>query len=199
MILWWAPVASYSVMLHSAAIWQTYRLGTHHARSPLSPGRGTRVRESIWWTITGVAIFTVCFAFTPFAKFLVTGPQPEFDRAVSSLTPTGAARHLYEDPTTGQLFNTYEFGDYLMWTNPGIPVFVAGHAHLVPRPVWDDYVGAIRGNGWETVFDRYGIETVVLDRPARQSFIDRLLEEPNWELTFQDRNSAVFRRVRPLK
>ncbi len=70
---------------------------------------------------------------------------------------------------------------------------------FVPEPVWEDYVGAIRGNGWETVFDRYGVETVVLDRPARQSFIDRLLEEPNWELTFQDRNSAVFRRTRPLK
>ncbi len=115
MILWWAPVASYSVMVHSAAIWQAYRSRTQRDHSRPSPGREGRARESIWWTITGVAIFTVCFAFTPFAKFLVTGPRPEFDRAVSSLTPSGAARHLHEDPTTGQLFNTYE-----IWRLPDV-------------------------------------------------------------------------------
>lgn len=118
---------------------------------------------------------------------------------MSSQTPTGAARHLSDTPAKGQLFNTYEYGDYLLWSNPGIPVFVAGHAHLVPQPVWEDYVSSIRGNGWETTFDRYGVETVVLDRPARQSFIDRLNEDPAWNKTYEDRNSAVFRRVRPLK
>jgi hypothetical protein len=246
MILWWAPVASYCVMLHSAATWKAYRTRSHRAHAPLSLGRGAgseggddapisessaieskaarsidasgersgkasphplplsrgrggRAGASIWCTMAGIAAIAACLAFTPFAKFLVTGPRPEFDRAVSSLTPTGAARHLFENPTTGQLFNTYEFGDYLLWTNPGIPVFVAGHAHLVPENVWEDYVSTIRGNNWETTFDRYGVETVVLDRPARQSFIDRLMEEPNWKLTYQDRNSAVFRRTRPLK
>jgi hypothetical protein len=141
----------------------------------------------------------VCFGCTPLARLLAFGPRPEFDRAVSSQTPTGAARHLAENPSAGQLFNTYEYGDYLLWSNPGLPVFVAGHAHLVPRPVWEDYVAASRGNGWEMVFDRYGIQTVVLDRPRRQAFIDRLAEEPDWKLTYQDRNSAVFRRTRPLR
>jgi hypothetical protein len=195
MILWWAPVAAYCVTVHSAATWAQ----RSRAPTPLSPVRGGPESKSLWWTFAGIAVMAACFAFTPFAKFLVTGPRPEFDRAVSSLTPTGAARHLFENPTTGQLFNTYEFGDYLLWTNPGIPVFVAGHAHLVPGNVWEDYVSTIRGNNWETTFDRYGVETVVLDRPARQSFIDRLMEEPNWKLTYQDRNSAVFRRTKQLK
>ena len=65
--------------------------------------------------------------------------------------------------------------------------------------MWEDYVSAIRGNDWETAFDRYGVDTVVLDRPARQAFIDRLTEEPSWNMTYEDRNSAVFRRTRPLK
>lgn len=196
MILWWAPVAAYCVMVHADALWRAYRV---RSSSPLSRGSGGFDSRSILWSITGVAACVICFAATPIAKFMVTGPRPEFDRAVSLQTPTGAARHLGENPVQGQIFNTYEFGDYLMWSNPGLPVFVAGHAHLVPTEVWTDYVAAIRGNGWETIFERYGVEAVVLDRPGRQSFIDRLSEEPDWNLTYEDRNSAVFRRVRPLR
>ncbi len=199
MILWWAPVAAYCVIIHSAALWQAYRLRSLEKRAAQAPAWRIGTSRSIGWTFAGVAIFAACFAFTPLAKFLVVGPRPEFDRAVSSLTPTGAARHLSENPVRGQFFNTYEYGDYLLWSNPGLPVFVASHAHLVPRPVWEDYVSSIRGNGWETVFDRYGVEAIVLDRPARQSFIDRLAEEPGWNKTYEDRNSAVFRRTRALR
>ncbi|MBA3314848.1 MAG: hypothetical protein M3552_11730 [Planctomycetota bacterium] len=199
MIIWWAPVAAYCVMLHSAALWRAYRRHSVNAPTPLSLGRGGLDSPSILCTIVGVAIIAACFAFTPLAKFLVTGPRPEFGRAVSSQTPTGAARHLTENPARGQVFNTYEYGDYLLWSNPGMPVFVAGHAHLVPTEVWKDYVASIRGSDWETTFDRYGVETVVLDRPARQAFIDRLREEPDWNMTYEDRNSAVFRRTRPLR
>ena len=42
-----------------------------------------------------------------------------------------------------------EYGDYLLWSHPGLPVFVAGHAHLVPEEVWRDYLSTIRGGaGW---------------------------------------------------
>ena len=36
---------------------------------------------------------------------------------------------------------------------------------------------------------------IVLDRPGRQDLIDQLAEEPDWVRSFQDRNSAVFRRA----
>ncbi len=199
MIVWWAPLAAYGLAVHGAAVWDAHRLraakrrGTAESESEDEPT--LPARRSLW-TVTAIGLAWIFFGLTPFAQRLLHGRDPQAEsRAIARQTPVGAARHLAEQPPAGQVFNTYELGDYLLYADPGLPVFVASHAHLVPKNVWRDYVDGIGGaSGWETMLDRYGVDTLVLDRPARQAFIDRLKDEPRWERTYQDNAAAVFRR-----
>jgi hypothetical protein len=197
MIVWFGPVAAYCLTLHAAALWQAHRAKKAAPAAveeePLVPARRSL------WTVAAFGLVWIFFALTPFAQRLLHGPDPKFDRAVSSMTPTGAAEYLRKNPRPGQVFNAGDYGDFLIWTNPGIPVFVAGHVHLIPTDVWRAYNDTISGAGWESILDRYGVNTIVLDKPTRQSFIDRLHEEPAWESKYEDRNSAVFVRREPLK
>ena len=213
MIVWFAPVAAYCVTVHGAAVWRSFQVRSRRSEAggqksedaaavateaPTSdlrpPTSGGTPR--VLWTVVAIGLVWVCVALTPFAQRLAYGPRPNEDRAVSLQTPTLAAEHLAELPPTGLVFNTYELGDYLLWSNPGLPVFVAGHVHLVPADVWRDYTNTIRGgSGWQAVLDRYGVDTIVLDLPARQELADELFDSPEWVPSYRDRNSVVFRRA----
>jgi hypothetical protein len=201
MIVWFAPVAAYYVMLHGSAIWRGRRkTASRETTDPAAVESATWSRTRPLWTVVGIGGLWVAIAVTPLAQRLVKGPRPQDNLAISLRTPSGAARYLSDEPPQGQVFNTLELGDYLLWTHPGLPVFVAGHAHLVPADVWRDYLSTIRGGaGWLATLDRYEVNTIVLDLPARQSLVDQLAEEPEWEQRYEDRNSAVFRRVVPLQ
>ena len=202
MIVWWAPIAAYCLMVHSAAIWKATQTDATKSTGTPVPGKVIRLpsaRRGIW-SVVAIGLAWSFFSITPFASVLMRGRNAEFDRAVSSQTPVGAARHLAENPPAGQIFNSYEIGDYLIWSNPNLPVFVTGHAHLVPREVWRAYMNTVRGGAdWHRTLDQFGVEAVVLDRPRRESFIELLLDDPDWELSYRDHNSAVLRRVTPLR
>ena len=213
MVVWWGPVAAYYLSLHAAAVWQA-----RQARSSRHAGEPTRVVEGgtsseqpagpppltsgeprSLWTVTSVLVLWIGFALTPFAQQLLHATPGRGRPAVSRVTPLGAAEHLAKQPSAGLIFNTFEYGDYLLWAVPNAQVFVATHAHLVPPPVWEAYLKTISGGAsWKALLDRYGVETIVLDRPMRQDFIDTLMEEPAWEQTYRDARSAVFRRRAPL-
>ena len=206
MIVWWAPVAAYCLTVHAAAVRRVYRSKAKTAEAdeaeegPLVPARRSL------WTVVSLFLVWIFFGLTPFAQTLLHGPDRNRRPPVSSQTPLGAAEHLAKNPPSGQLFNTYEFGDYLIWMSqdqrgrPRLATFVASHAHLVPPDVWRAYVDTIGGSsGWEGALDRYGVTAIVLDKPNRQQFIERLNEEPAWEKTYEDAISAVFRRREPLK
>lgn len=202
MIVWWAPIAAYCLMVHGTAMWQTSRASgsTRRTTTEAEAQAGAASARRIAWSGLAVGIVIGGVLLTPWSRIFLLGAQPPKSEFVSARTPTGASRHLGENPPPGLVFNTYELGDYLLWSNPGLPIFVATHAHLIPREVWLAYTTTIRGGGgWEATLDQYGVEAVVLDRPARQTFIDRLSEEPDWRKTYEDYNSAVFRRTRPLQ
>lgn len=203
MIVWWAPLAAYFLTVHAAAVRRTFRAKAASPAKDDEPELSAPTRRSLW-TVVSLFLVWIFFGLTPFAQALLHGPNRNDPPPVSSQTPLGAGQHLAKLPPVGQVFNTYEFGDFLIWSSqdergrPRIATFVASHAHLVPPDVWRAYVETLGGSDWEPTLARYGVNTIVLDKPGRQGFIDRLGEEPAWEKTYEDRNSAVFRRREPL-
>ena len=94
----------------------------------------------------------------------------------------------------GQAFNTYEWGDYLLWAGPPkLKVFLASHVHLVPREIWNDYVAISDGaSGWEEMLDRYGVNLIAVDEATHGGLIARLRENENWRQSYSDNVGAVF-------
>ncbi len=83
----------------------------------------------------------IFFAFTPFGLRVIHGPKAAAKSPHAANTPVGAAAHLVKNPPVGQIFNTYEWGDYLGFAGPrGMKVFVNSHAHLVHPDIWKHYL-----------------------------------------------------------
>jgi len=196
MIIWWAPVAAYYLGLHFAA-WRRQIRGWPQ----VSEGRGANF-------IAALGLIWIFLAISPAASVVKKGKpadaeslQTALKKVASTATPIDIAAYLKENPPQGQVFNTYEWGDYLLWAGPkNLQVFVASHAHLIPEEVWTDYMEIQSGSSnWSSKLDRYGVNTVVLDNARHRDFIKALSERPeDWEKAFANTNGAVFVRKQPI-
>jgi hypothetical protein len=143
-----------------------------------------------------------CAVFlTPIFTHDFLGRALEFyrDRNFSVQTPVEAAEYLVENPPRGQIFNTLEWGDYLLWAGPArLQVFAASHVHLIPRPAWQDYVRIITlDDGWQKILERYRINTAIVDDDRHAALADALREDPAWAVAYEDAQGLIFVRRQP--
>src|SRR5262249_36572621 len=82
--------------------------------------------------------------------------------------PAGAADFLLAHRITQPIFNTYEFGGYLMWRLwPQQRVFIDGRA--LSERVFEDYARILYnhesngGPGAQQLLDRYSVEAIVMN------------------------------------
>lgn len=191
MIVWWGPVAAYYFALHGHAVIKRFR------RKRIEPDPAPR---SGTWAVVSLGLAWICFAYTPFGTTLLHGRQGELERSVSKGTPLGVTAYLREHPPRGLVFNTYEWGDYLLWAGPKqMQVFVATHVQFLPEKVWQHYLEVINVTAeWEDVLDRYGVNTVVVDTAERAALISLLRRDSHWRLAYTDRQAVVYVRKNPI-
>lgn len=210
LILWWAPLAAYYLALHVGAAIQQWKAkhathdsrGAEHVTESSDDGDG---RASLW-TLVGGFVFMIGLEMSHVGGILMDmalrkDPSKRIEQVtVSKLTPVMATKYLREHPPQGLVFNSYEYGDYLLWAGPpGMQVFLNSHAHLVPEDVWQDYrTIADMSSAWSSYLDRYGINTVVLDHVVRGGLIQRMYEDAGWRRVFNDNVAAVFVRRKPI-
>lgn len=191
LLIWWAPLAAMLLATHAYAAWRA------SLRLPLVPEAPVRAGK---WSIVTVGLIWICFAYSPLGVRLLHGKNSELKDAVSAYTPVAAVEYLKQNPPKGQVFHTYEWGDFLQWQGPpGMQIFVNSHAHLVPRDVWQAYMQIIEQRmGWDEQLDRYGVNTIVLDREYRDLFIRRLKEDERWKVGFEQDGQVVFVRKKSI-
>ena len=191
LLIWWTPVAALLVATHGYAAWRSsQRLSMVGEPAPRA-GK---------WSVVTVGLIFICFGYSPIGVKMIHGKNPELKRAVSTYTPVAAVEYLKQNPPQGLIFNIYEWGDFLQWNGPpGMKVFVNSHAHLVPRDVWQAYMQIIeQRSGWEEGLDRYGVNTVVLDKDFREPLIKTLKDDAKWKVVFEQDGQTVFVRRKPI-
>jgi hypothetical protein len=119
--------------------------------------------------------------------------------------PEGAAQFLLAHRISGPMFNTYEYGGYLLWRLwPHQRTFIDGRA--LNESVYQDYQRVIAEGreAREAVLARYGVEVLVLNAfeyttgvvyPLVVGLADRT--ETAWSLVYQDPQALVFLRRPP--
>lgn len=197
MIIWWAPIAAVLFAIHASAAWRQWKKAApeYEPREPAS-----------MWTICsiGLVLIPLLLSHIGGVAMAAAAGKNAAERAdkvvVSGMTPIGATQFLHEHPPTGLVFNTYEFGDYLLWAGPkDLQVFVNSHAHLASPDVWDSYMSIIQQRGnWVSRFDRYGVNVIILDKQFRSQMIDTLSQNEDWRMRYSDDRSAVFYRHKPI-
>lgn len=195
MIVWWAPPAAYCLARQGSAVWN--RFLRRREDSTLRPRSG-------FWSLVSLGLMGLAVALSPLGGMMLSGKNVDFRKSVSGQTPVSAAEYLLKHPPQGQIFNTYEWGDYLSWVarqnQQDWQIFVASHAHLVPREVWLDYMAVIQLQpGWESRLDRHGVNNVIIDTRHRHALATMLRRDHHWRPEYEDDRAVIFVREQPRK
>ncbi len=95
----------------------------------------------------------------------------------------------------GPMYNSYNWGGYLVWALPEEPVFVDGRTDVydefLPQYVQVMFVRP----GWQDVLDRHGVRLALIERDSLLATM--LAMQPEWRSVYSDDQAAVFVRERP--
>jgi len=109
--------------------------------------------------------------------------------------PVRAAEHINATRPEGLMFNSYNWGGYLMFAAPDYPVYVDGRTDLYGDGFLREYleITLLQGD-WRAALEKHDIGWVVIE--ARSLLANALREEPGWRLDYEDGVAAIFVRER---
>ncbi|MGC8855628.1 MAG: hypothetical protein ACP5QU_02410 [Anaerolineae bacterium] len=148
---------------------------------------GTRPPSARFNFLVNTALVTFLATGILFRAWLVSQPH----RAAQSL-PVGAVEWIKKNRPEGRLFNSYNWGGYLIWELQEYPVFIDGRADLYGNDLlaqWHEVVNA--GPDALAILDRWQVHLVLLEPEWP---IIPLLEVKGWQVLYRDSLSVVLAR-----
>ena len=137
-------------------------------------------------------ILLVVLALAVAVKTGIDFPQSANQRVFRETLPVDAVAFIKAESPAGRLFNSYNWGGYLLWELPEYPVFIDGRTDLYDGEIIDQWLQVVRAEeGWQQVLDRWKIHLVLVE-PATP--VISLLKQNGWKLLFQDERSVVYGR-----
>jgi len=125
-------------------------------------------------------------------KWLNVSRQHFMDRVIPQYFPAQAVSWIEKNHPQGRMFNSYNWGGYLIWRLSDTPVFVDGRTDLFGDPIIEDWLSVIQMEaGWEQVIDRWQIRWVLIepDQP-----LAKILAYSGWDLIYQDETAVIYLR-----
>lgn len=112
--------------------------------------------------------------------------------------PVQAVEALNQQDLNGRLFNSYNWGGYLLWALPDLPVFIDGRTDLYNDEIIQQWLTVVQvKNGWEEVLDSYKVNLVINETESALS--KSLMGSDHWSKIYQDPVAVVFSRNEPLQ
>jgi hypothetical protein len=107
--------------------------------------------------------------------------------------PVAAVDFLRSNHPTGPLYNSFNWGGYLIWTLPEMPVFIDGRADVYGDRFFDETIHTYRGlENWNLTLDRFGVRTVLIERDGPLASL--LRAQAGWKVIYEDQQAIVFAR-----
>jgi hypothetical protein len=106
--------------------------------------------------------------------------------------PSDAVQWIQNNHPTGRLFNSYNWGGYILWRLPEYPVFIDGRADLYGSELisqWQN-VTAAQTNAL-SILNSWDVDLVLIERNTP---IVPLLKQNGWKIVFQDEMSVILLR-----
>ena len=158
---------------------------------PLTIGQARRLPRPFYlanWLLLGLVIAG------SLGRMAVTLSPTALRKAEEETFPYQAVRFIQETHPPGPLFNSYNFGGYLifkLW--PDYPVFVDGRTDLYDDEFLRLYLATNMALGnWQAHLDQYGIQLVVIERNSPLELA--LRQDSRWEQVFADDQAVIFKR-----
>ena len=111
-------------------------------------------------------------------------------------TPVQAVAFLKTLPAPLRLVHSEADGSYLIWAAPEVPVFIDTRIELYPNEQWDDYVALFQARyDWEAILERYGADTLLLERQKASPLIAAAAASPSWRELYGDDQAVIYQRL----
>ncbi|MFY9614620.1 MAG: hypothetical protein WAT58_04400 [Candidatus Dormiibacterota bacterium] len=166
------------------------------AASTLLAGLGARARPERNPTQAMVVANTLIAAVLLVgAGLFVAGRSSDaaLDKAVAAAEPVAATDYLLANHLPGRVFNSYEYGGWLIWkAYPAYPVFIDGRTEVYGDEVFDQYIRTkFLSDQWRQSLNDYQVRTVMIPSgdPLRL-----VLEGDGWKLAYSDTGTRVYTR-----
>jgi len=106
--------------------------------------------------------------------------------------PEGALRYMDKQNITGRVFNTFPWGQYIIWRDyPARTVFIDGRANL-PEPLLENMMLArSRPEVLDELSKSYGFESILVDYPVQEETAQPLSSQ-QWALVYWDDLSLLY-------
>jgi len=151
-----------------------------------------RVQRSVWLAAAAGVMLVLVFA-------LKTGPtNRQIVASVAQEMPVGAVAYIHEHHLQGPMFNDFDWGGYLIYALPEIPVSIDGRTNvhteaqversLATWNLWTEWDG-------DPLLQRANV--VVAQRKFPLTFA--LVKDPHFKAVFDDGVGIVLLRVAPAK
>ncbi len=196
---WYAPVFAWVLMPHvSEILARVWPAKTHAAQS-----RGTAAlapRDFGVSLICATAIWG-SFALSPISQGLLGGKPRKAELILGAQTPRRVAEHLRKQPPPGLIFAPLPWADWLVRDgSPQLKLYMTSNVQWVPWRVRSDYVRLARAESrWERAFDRYGVDTVVVQKQSQESLRHAVQRSEEWNVVFEDETALIARRQHRLE
>jgi hypothetical protein len=105
--------------------------------------------------------------------------------------PERAVNFLKSHPIEGKMFNWYEWGGYLEWNLPSVPVFIDGRTDFFEgHAVLGDYLRIAGLADSDVILRQYEISFVLIPRETPLSYL--LSTSPHWKSVYDDQQSVIY-------
>jgi hypothetical protein len=139
------------------------------------------------WSAPILVVFAF-FAATLHFSQIVQGQQ----NSEEANFPKAATNWISINQPKGNLFNSYNWGGYIIWRlYPQYHVYIDGRADVYGDIFINNYVNIYRAKpGWEQTFDSYSINLVLIDPGSPLAIA--LEQSLGWKMVYKDDLSIVF-------
>ncbi len=170
-----APVLS----RHATSLIGRYRWGQRR----LSSGSPI-INWIILLLILGAAILKVLVPLVPASQA----------QAEAKILPVKAADWIVANRPAGKLFNSYNWGGYLLWRLwPQYPIYADGRTDVYPNTFLQEYLQIVTGQqDAPALFDERGIRTVIVEQES--PLVTQLVKSGLWQESYRDEKAAVLTR-----
>lgn len=111
------------------------------------------------------------------------------DAALALNYPLGAVRQLNSSKVEGNLFNSYNWGGYLIFAARRHPAFIDGRTDL-HRDLLVDYVAALGTPAWRDIFEKWDIGIALIESA---SYLAAQLDTAgDWRREYADEMASLF-------
>jgi hypothetical protein len=146
----------------------------------------TRNQKILNWAILAILFLAVLFKVG--ADFPLASNQANFRKNM----PLDAVAFIKQQAPPGRLFNSYNWGGYLLWELPEYPVFIDGRTDLYNDDVIDQWLKVVRAEpGWQGILDQWDVRLVLVE-PVMP--LVGQLENAGWKELYRDEVAVAYAR-----